>query len=39
MVESEPAVDVDEEQSAGTRTGEAFEMTALLDQGSKVHMF
>ena len=35
----EPAVGVDPKGNVGTSTGEAFEMTALLDQGSKVHMF
>ena len=34
-----PAVGVDPKRNAGTSTGEAFEMTTLLDQGSKVHMF
>ena len=34
-----PAVGVDPKRNAGTSTGEAFEMTALLDKESKVHMF
>ena len=35
----EPAVGVGPKGNVGTSTGETFEMTALLDQGSKVHMF
>ena len=35
----EPPVGVDPKRNAGTSTREAFEMTALLDQESKVHMF